>query len=317
MSNDKKEMMKIQGDRYINLDDHDGRRIDRAMKSLFPFLPNSAVYRLLRKGGVKLNRKKTAVSDMVKSGDVLHIFANLHKLKEESQDKGHIPKVNVDILLEDANIIIVNKSSNISVHKGTHHEFGLIERMQASMDKPLFPVHRLDKTTSGCLAIAKNPKTALKFQDALARNKVVKLYSAIALGRVSLPNKRISLPIDGKASVSFVKNLYYLNNFTVITLQSETGRKHQIRRHLQMLGHPIVGDKKYGSSYKANRIFLHASELRFQIGTVNYHCTAPLDKEWINFVRKISTKSITRNVARNMASTSIKRSRINKTKKRI
>ena len=308
MIDDKKEM---KGDRYVNLDDHEGRRIDRVMKSLFPFLPSSAVYRLLRKGGVKLNRRKTEVSDVAKPGDVLHIFANLQKLKQYGRANEDIPKVNVDILLEDADMIIVNKCSNISVHKGTNHEFGLIERMQISMDRHFFPVHRLDKTTSGCLAIAKNPKTALKFQDILSRSKVVKLYIAITSGRLSLANKRISLPIDRKTSISFVKNLYYLNNFTVITLQAETGRKHQIRRHLQMLGHPIVGDAKYGSIYKTGRIFLHASELRFQIGTVNYHCTAPLDKEWINFVRKISTKSTTRNAVRNMASTSIKRSRIN------
>jgi RluA family pseudouridine synthase len=276
--------------RQINLNDHVDRRLDRAISSLFPRLPKSAVYRFLRKGGIKLNRKQAIPSYIIKKDDILYIFANVTQ-PVAVHTEALVPEHQFKILLEDSNLLIMNKDTNIAVHKGTGTTYGVIESLGQMRDHPVHTVHRLDKHASGCLVIAKNPKTALHFQDLLSKNKVVKEYTVVVEGRIK-SSKRISFSLDGQKCVTFIARSYYLKNFSILTVQTESGRKHQIRRHLEMLGHPVVGDTKYGSRYKNLRLFLHASSIEFTIGSKHYRGEAPLSQQWLDFIKKISISSI-------------------------
>jgi 23S rRNA pseudouridine955/2504/2580 synthase len=244
----------------------------------------------LRKGGLKVNRKTALPSDIVKKGEILYVFANI-KQPAPLVSQTTLPKHNFNVLLEDSNLLVINKEPKMAVHKGTDTAYGVIEVLTQLREQPMHTVHRLDKYASGCLVIAKNAKTALCFQGLLAKNQILKEYIVVVEGRIK-SSKRISFALDGKKCVTFIARSYYLKNFSVLTVQTESGRKHQIRRHLEMLGHPIVGDTKYGSRYKNLRLFLHASSIAFTLGAKHYKCAAPLSPQWLAFIKKISSGGI-------------------------
>lgn len=296
---------------YITVEeDRNGQRIDNFLMAQFTQLPKTLIYRWLRKGELRVNKKRAKQTYRVQAGDVIrippfHLEENEDKIIKVTQE--HLEYLESLILLENDDYLVINKPSGIAVHGGSGVNSGLIERLRQARPraKKLELAHRLDKETSGCLLIAKKYSILTHFHDALRDRKMQKKYHALVHGlwskrieRIDLPLKRHLLPHgervvrvdhnDGKPSLSTVKIIQKYQQNTLLEVSPYTGRTHQIRVHLLANGCPIVCDDKYGDKNKDlfiermgfKRLFLHAAELSFtdpKSGNL-ITVTAPYDK---------------------------------------
>jgi tRNA pseudouridine65 synthase len=197
----------------------------------------------------------------------------------------HIP-----ILYEDNDCIIANKAAKLLVHKTamSNDRIFLLQILRDQLNTYLYPVHRLDRATSGAIIFAKNPKSAALLQEQIQTRLIEKKYLAIVRGHTAA-HGCIDYPINvddvtrkkeavtyfstlAQASVNIPSHRYPLSRFSLLSIRPLHGRRHQIRRHLDHLRHPIIGDRYYGDN-KSNRIlkpllheyrlYLHATELSF------------------------------------------------------
>ncbi|MFW1677788.1 23S rRNA pseudouridine(955/2504/2580) synthase RluC [Pontibacter sp. JAM-7] len=281
--------------RFIEiLADQAGQRIDNFLITALKGVPKSLVYRILRKGEVRVNKKRIKPEYKLQPGDIVRIPP------VRVAERAEPPKVSEQlttvleqaILFESKEYIAVNKPSGLAVHGGSGVSLGLIEcfRQMRPQLKFLELVHRLDRDTSGCILLAKK-RSALKFMhEALQRKRVTKIYHALVVGRWSDRRRQVDAPLrknelksgervvkvteDGKPSLTEYRVLQrFGSRATLIEARPITGRTHQIRVHCQFAGYPIIGDPKYGidsenAEMKAqgiNRLFLHAAELRFPL----------------------------------------------------
>jgi 23S rRNA pseudouridine955/2504/2580 synthase len=210
------------------------------------------------------------------------------------------------VLLEDEWIMILNKPAGLAVHGGSGLGYGLIDILRAARPNAPFLelVHRLDRETSGCLLIAKSRDILTQLHYLIRDNGVTKRYLALVDGawegkdrvvETLLQNgkqggrRAVKVNDDGRVAVSHFRPLKRYDSATLMQIDIETGRTHQIRVQSAHLGHPVIGDSKYGN-HELNRVwkkqglsrmFLHASELAFQLPVSGrkYHCKAPLDEE--------------------------------------
>lgn len=279
---------------FLDIDeDNSGQRIDNWLKRELKGVPTSLIYRILRKGEVRVNKKRVKPEYKLQAGDLLRLPPiRVDEKKEANFVAGdRLQKVIEDsILFEDEVMIVINKPSGIAVHGGSGLNFGVIETLRKIRPNvhQLELVHRLDKDTSGCLMIAKK-RSALRNLHEQLRTKVVdKRYWALVSGEWSAKLKRVELPLfknetaangrnvkvdqqRGKASQTRFKVLKRFNQATLVEAFPVTGRTHQIRVHATESGHPIALDDRYGDSEfdkkmkKAgvNRLFLHAASLTF------------------------------------------------------
>ncbi|WAJ71008.1 23S rRNA pseudouridine(955/2504/2580) synthase RluC [Catenovulum adriaticum] len=279
---------------FLDIDeDNSGQRIDNWLKRELKGVPTSLIYRILRKGEVRVNKKRVKPEYKLKSGDLLRIPPiRVDEKKEADFVAGdRLKKVIEDsVLFEDEVMIVINKPSGIAVHGGSGLNFGVIETLRQIRPNvhQLELVHRLDKDTSGCLMIAKK-RSALRNLHEQLRTKVVdKRYWALVSGEWPAKLRRVELPLfknetaangrnvkvdqqRGKASQTRFKVLRRFNQATLVEAFPVTGRTHQIRVHATESGHPIALDDRYGDSEfdkkmkKAgvNRLFLHAASLTF------------------------------------------------------
>jgi len=293
---------------YITVDpDRAGQRIDNFLIAYFK-LPKQLIYRWLRKGELRVNKKRIQPTYRVQSGDLLRIppFAALEAKEIARPCENHLEYLESLILYENNDYLIINKPSGIAVHGGSGIDSGLIERLRILRPyaKKLELVHRLDKETSGCLIIAKKYSVLTKFHDILKNRQINKAYHALVHGRwptkistITLPLKRHLLPHgervvrvnhnEGKVAKTTIKILKYFENYTLLEVSPHTGRTHQIRVHLAAYNHPIICDKKYGFAKADNqfyqggfkRLFLHAYALEFNEPTTAKRITikAPYD----------------------------------------
>ncbi len=274
-------------------EDNSGQRIDNWLKRELKGVPTSLIYRILRKGEVRVNKKRVKPEYKLKAGDLLRIPPiRVDKKKEAEFVVGdRLQKVIEDsILYEDEVMLVINKPSGIAVHGGSGLQFGVIETLRQIRPqiKQLELVHRLDKETSGCLMIAKK-RSALRNLHQQLRDKIVdKRYWALVSGAWPSKLKRVELPllkneaagngrnvrvdeVNGKPSQTRFKVLRRFNEATLVEAFPVTGRTHQIRVHATQSGHPIAIDDRYGDSefdkkmkkVGVNRLFLHAATLTF------------------------------------------------------
>ena len=266
-------------------------RIDRFIRNHLGKLPQSFIEKNLRNGKIKLNKKKVKSYTKVKTGDQINLFNFLFEEKIIQKNfkfnpTNEIVKENENLIIENNdNFVVINKSSGISVQGGTKSKKNLIDIFARSKifenTKP-FSVHRLDKDTSGVFLIAKNRQTAQLLTSLFRIKKIYKTYLAICHGEIE-PNKGIlkndltryenSKKIIEKAETIF-KVIDKNNTSTLIKMNPITGRKHQLRKHLFMIGHSIVGDEKYKSiiSVKSQNkyLMLHSYEIKFMINKKKY-----------------------------------------------
>ncbi|MGX5174055.1 23S rRNA pseudouridine(955/2504/2580) synthase RluC [Aliikangiella sp. IMCC44653] len=276
-------------------EDHDGQRIDNYLFTLLKGVPKSRVYRILRKGEVRVNKKRVKAEYKLTSQDEVRIPPIRITEKSQSIDLHKLDSVQQleSLIIHETNqYILLNKPSGMAVHGGSGLSFGVIEALRALRPKEKFLelVHRLDRDTSGCLLIAKRRSYLTYFHEQLRNKQMRKEYLAIVEGtwdnsknRITAPLKKnqlksgerfVSVEKDGKASETLFKCLKRLNGFSVIKAMPQTGRTHQIRVHALAAGCPLLGDAKYNSQTQAAPILkefglktflLHAQRLSFKI----------------------------------------------------
>lgn len=264
---------------------HEGQRIDNFLFTFLKGVPKSRVYRIIRKGEVRVNSKRIAISYKLILGDKLRVPPI--RVSESAVDPASRPSkntlTNIDnaILYEDEQLIVINKPAGLAVHGGSGVSFGLIEALRHLRPGAPFLelVHRLDRDTSGCIMIAKRRSLLTYLHDCLKTNKIQKRYYALVAGEWS-GGKRVDAPLhkyllasgERRVQVDLERGKAAATTFEVIEsfgatatmLQATllTGRTHQIRVHCAYVGHPILGDEKYGNTETgAPRLFLHAQEL--------------------------------------------------------
>ena len=282
----------------INVDDtFKNMRIDRLLRNHFDKLPQALIEKSLRNGKIKLNKKKVKSFVKVKLGDKIDLFnfifkKRIYQEKPKYNPTNKIIKENENLIIEDNdNFVVLNKNSGISVQGGTKSKKNLIDIFANSEifknSKP-FSVHRLDKDTSGVFIIAKNRETAQLLTSLFRLRKVHKSYLAICQGEIeqskgTLINDLVKYENNKKVveKAETVFNILDKNNSSsLVKMKPITGRKHQLRKQLFMIGHSILGDKKYNSFNNDRSInknlMLHSYEIKFMINEKKYTFRASL-----------------------------------------
>ena len=259
-------------------EDNNNRRVDNYLISILKNVPKSKIYKIIRKGEVRINSSRVKASYKLKVGDKLrippNIYTNEKSIKNINQDT--LDLHTNDILFEDSNYLITNKNANISVHGGTKSNIGLIDIFRKKFNKDLNLCHRLDKNTTGCLVLAKNKKSVLHFNKLQKDQNITKKYHAILKGKLK-HSLEVNKPIykddknKRKLAISQFNIIDTFNDLTLVEVIINTGRTHQIRIHSKMINHPILFDSRYGDLdfnksielKAAKNIALHAKNITF------------------------------------------------------
>jgi len=299
-----------QGVQFITIDaEQDGQRIDNFLKTQLKGVPKSLIYRILRKGEVRVNKKRIKPEYKLCAGDEIRV-PPVRVAEENALPSSKLSSVQAlasQIIYEDDVIIVLNKPSGLAVHGGSGLSFGVIEGLRALRPESKFLelVHRLDRDTSGLLLVAKK-RSALKHLHEQLRVKTMrKQYLALVRGQWQPHVKVVNAPLlknilqsgerivrvnsDGKPSETRFQIVQKVANATLVMASPITGRTHQIRVHTAHAGHPIACDDKYGERAfdeqvklaGLNRLFLHAYRLTFTHPVTDKELTleAPLGKE--------------------------------------
>lgn len=263
-----------------------GKRIDSYISSINKDLSRTAIQRLIEEENVKVNGNKTKPSYKLSNGD--NITINIPEAKEIRLKAQNIP---IDIIYEDNDIIVVNKPKGMVVHPANGNpDSTLVNAVMAICKDSLSGiggeirpgiVHRLDKDTSGVIIVAKNDKAHINLSEQLKEHKIEKTYIALVRGIVKENEATINMPIarsikdrkkmdinkKGKEAITHFKVLHRFDNkYTLLSINIETGRTHQIRVHLSHIGYPIIGDEVYSNGKNEWNIkgqCLHAWKIKF------------------------------------------------------
>lgn len=271
-------------------DDFAGQRIDNFLLARLKNVPKSMIYRIVRKGEVRVNKKRIKPEYKIQEGDIVRVPPV--KLPESTAPE--LPNVKLAkvselencIIYEDDHLLILNKPSGTAVHGGSGLKFGAIEALRALRPDARFLelVHRIDRDTSGILLIAKKRSALRRLQEQFRNKTVQKYYFALVMGEWKSTCKVVNAPLlknevnsivrvnpNGKPSETRFKVLEKFEQATLIQASPITGRTHQIRVHAQYTGHPIGWDDRYGDrrfdaysgQFGLDRLFLHAANIKF------------------------------------------------------
>lgn len=290
-------------------EEHNGQRVDNFLLRELKGVPRMLLYRLLRTGQVRINKKRCKPLQRLNMGDTIRVAPiRLGVAKTPSNVQVH--HMEQAIIYEDDDLIVLNKPCGYASHGGSGLTLGVVEvlRQIRPLCKFLYLVHRLDKDTSGCLMIAKRRRVLVDLQQLIQQRKVRKDYTVLVHGRWASSLKRVALPLvkqawqdgryrvvvaeSGKPSVTLFQEVQYFDGFTLLKARLLTGRTHQIRVHCQYHGCPIVGDYKYGSSARdVKSMLLHATALRFPYQGDELRVTAPMPAYFQNHLAKLAVKA--------------------------
>lgn len=275
--------------------DYSGQRLDNFLMSRLKGLPKSRLYRIIRKGELRINKKRVKPDYRLQEGDIIRI----PPLRLAPRTPKNILNANLTALLEkaiifeDKHFLVLNKPSGMAVHGGSGIHLGVIEalRLLRPQLKFLELVHRLDRDTSGCLLLAKKSSILKELHELLRLGQMKKTYIALVAGHWPKSLRKVDAPLyknqlqsgerivrvqaEGKSSLTEFSVQHYYVESTLIAAMPITGRTHQIRVHAQFAKHPIIGDEKYGEKeinkkmrqLGCKRLFLHASQLEFTLGS--------------------------------------------------
>ncbi len=303
------------GVRHITINpSFDGQRIDNYLRRILPNLPKSRLYQMLRKGEVRLNKKRVKAESRVSTGDILR----LPPITIQTSGGIFIPEkaisnIRNSILYQDSNFMIINKPAGIAVHSGSKNQYGIIDVVrQAFPDEGWELCHRLDKDTSGCLVLANSRDALNAFQNLSIEGKIHKQYLTLVKGNWIANELLIDTPIEKqtisrmnkqgqfeevveggeKDTVSIFTTREHYAKTTLMQVVIKTGKTHQIRVHSSLNKHPVAMDDKYGD-FKWNRaleklglprMFLHAHIIRFKAFDEMIHVSAKLPEDLQKFV---------------------------------
>ena len=277
--------------RTVTVDENsEGQRLDNFLLARLRGVPRSWVYRVLRRGEVRVNKGRSKPARRLQVGDVVRIPPlRTAERPVHTVSLTQTEKILKTIIYEDDLLLIVNKPAGLAVHGGSGLSHGLIEILRAARPQENFLelAHRLDRETSGCLMLAKKRSALRRLQELQRTGSVEKRYLSLLHGRSRKGAWRIDLPLkkntlksgervvrvdpEGKAAATVFRLQRQFNDAMLVEVTLETGRTHQIRVHAAANGTPILGDPKYGDA-QANRLlrklglrrlFLHAASLRF------------------------------------------------------
>jgi len=283
-----------------------GQRIDNFLLARLKGVPKSRVYRILRRGEVRVNRGRVDAAYRLQAGDAVRIppVRVAETVASAAGAPGLPARLERAILYEDDRLLVLDKPSGVASHGGSGIALGAIEALRLA--RPAAPflelVHRLDRETSGCLMVAKRRSALRELHAQLRDHAVDKRYLLLARGCWKGGGRRVDLALardqvrggerhvrvtgDGQAAATRFTPLERFAAATLMQARPESGRTHQIRVHAAALGHPIAGDTRYGDpAFNAElrarglrRLFLHAHQLRLALpdgGTLEVE--APLE----------------------------------------
>ncbi len=294
-----------------------GQRIDNFLRTQLRGVPKTLIYRILRKGEVRVNKGRVKPEYKLQAGDLVRVppLRLAERDEPEPLAQGLLERLEAAIVYEDKALIVLNKPAGIAVHGGSGLSYGVIEALrQLRPDaKELELVHRLDRDTSGLLMIAKKRSMLRHLHQALRGDGVDKRYMALVRGRWETSKKQVNAPLlkntlrsgermvevteDGKEALTLFRVLRRFGDFaTLVEARPVTGRTHQIRVHARHAGHSIGGDSKYGDEeftreireLGGKRLFLHAYALRVPLPDGGeLALEAPVDEVWTRTLEKL------------------------------
>jgi 23S rRNA pseudouridine955/2504/2580 synthase len=278
--------------RHVQIDaENQGQRLDKVLGQLLLGVPRSRIFRLIRRGEVRVNGRRAGPQQRLAAGDSVR----LPPVREIAADAPRrvpaalIQAVERAIIHEDERLLVLDKPAGLAVHGGSGLSFGVIEALRASRPtETLELAHRLDRDTSGCLIVARRGSALRALHALLREGEVQKSYLTLLAGRWKLGHKSIDAPLrtdlrvggertvkvdaQGKDALTEFKLIeHYGARATLVEAILHTGRTHQIRVHAAYCGHPVLGDAKYGleainselAGLGLKRMFLHAHSLSF------------------------------------------------------
>jgi 23S rRNA pseudouridine955/2504/2580 synthase len=302
-------------------EDRAGQRIDNFLLSLLKGVPKSRIYRIIRKGEVRVNKGRIKVSYRLQAGDDVRVPPVRQGEPSEMVNPGErvLSLIENSILVEEKGFLVLNKPSGLAVHGGSGLKYGVIEALRALRpDAPYLElVHRLDRDTSGALIIAKKSSVLRELHPLLRGEggRMEKRYLALVKGKWKGKFRRVDAPLlkntlrsgervvrvseDGKEALSIFKPVTIYSNASLVEVGLLTGRTHQIRVHAESIGFPIAGDEKYGDEafnramkgFGLKRLFLHAESVTFKLSSNErkYRIKAPLSPELEKVLKKLES----------------------------
>ncbi len=297
------------GVQVVEIDGEDaGQRLDNFLIRVLKGLPRTRIYRIIRRGEVRINGKRTKPAQKLQFGDKVRIPPIVHLPAKEAQ----VAEIDLNnrVIFENDGLLVLNKPAGLASHGGSGIKMGAIETLRANrgVDRQLELVHRLDRDTSGCLMISKKRSYLRLLQDALRQKSISKRYLALVHGsweptvtlideplltRSSPKGEKITTVHHiGKPAQTAVNLIGEHAGLSLIEASPLTGRTHQIRVHTRHMRHPIVGDDKYGDELRDSgvsgylgrkpRLMLHARSLSIPaLGDWSaVEVSAEMDRRW-------------------------------------
>lgn len=281
----------MSGVQYVEVSaERAGQRLDNFLLGQLKDLPRPHVYRILRTGEVRVNGRRAKPDYRIQAGDRVRLppLQRAATIEPTAPPAGLMGEIAGRILYEDDHLLAVNKPAGLAVHAGTGVAYGLIDVLRAL--RPHFPelnlVHRLDRGTSGCLVVAKTRADLLMLNRAFADRACGKVYMALTAGHWAQARTIVRQALDvehreqgersvrvdterGQAAVSRFQEIERFPGSSLVRVEIDTGRTHQIRVHAAAAGHVLAGDDRYGkhdfnrqmARMGLRRMFLHAAEL--------------------------------------------------------
>ncbi len=295
--------------RFLTIDeDQQGQRLDNFLRVVLKGVPKTHIYRLIRKGEVRVNKGRAKADTKLAANDIVRIApVRVSEAKAPVAPGMDVARrLEAAIIYEDDTLLVLNKPSGLAVHGGSGVSVGVIEALRQLRPDCRFLelVHRIDRDTSGCLLIAKKRSLLRHLHAQIREHHMLKVYNALVDGRWPARKETVSAPLqknilqsgermvtvhpEGKRSKTRFRVLERYRETTLVEASLETGRTHQIRVHTQHTGHPILGDSKYGyedthklaAQIGLGRLFLHAAKVGVNLPDGSYReFEAPLPEE--------------------------------------
>ena len=310
------------GVRQVEVDSESaGTRLDQFLLKLLPGVPRNRIFRIVRKGEVRVNGKRAGPEQRLQERDTVRVPPIRIEAEPEPGQPKRVPNhvldaVAASIISEDDKILVLDKPAGVAVHGGSGITFGVIEALRALRpNEDLELVHRLDRDTSGCLIVSRKRSALRTLHELLREGLVDKRYLALAKGHWNLGHTKIDVPLrtdirvsgertvkvheTGKQAISEFRPIQWFGRrATLVEVSLHTGRTHQIRVHSAHAGNPVAGDEKYGDedfnkdlrAIGLERMFLHAHSVSFEWPNgVTFSASAPLPPELASVVDALNS----------------------------
>jgi len=312
-------MSEIEGSRvsYVVIEEgSEGQRLDNFLIKKIKGAPKSFIYRIIRKGEVRVNKKRAKQTTRLALGDSVRIPPVVMKASPDKPSSlQKLAAIRDCIIFEDDYMLAMNKPAGLPVHGGTGLSGGLIELLRAARPdlRYIELVHRLDKGTSGCLLLAKKRSILRELHSILREHGMKKHYLALTQGHWASGALKVNVPLEkfhrvsgervvkvgpeGKEAKTHFKVLKTFDKASLMEVRLLTGRTHQIRVHAQYQQHSVAGDEKYGDKvfnqycrgFGLKRMFLHAARLAFYLSSQEREVKleAPLDEKLTRVIQRL------------------------------